>query len=158
MDTMGIPGIYFHSLVGSRGWLEGVTQTGHSRAINREKLDYARLVRDLTDPDSLRHQVFRRYLQLLKARRTSPAFAPMGLQKVLDCGKAVFGVVRHARMNGESVYCLHNVSPERQIVTLPKRIGRAEELLTGDFLSDVSMIELAPYEVCWLRPVGHLHD
>ncbi len=157
LAMMGVPGIYFHSLVGSRGWPEGVQRTGHNRAINREKLDYTRLVRDLADPGSLRYQIFRRYLRLLKARRTSPAFAPTGLQKVLDCGKAVFGLARRARMDGETVYCLHNVSPERQTVILPKHIDRAENLLTDDFLSDVSMIELAPYEVCWLRPVGHLH-
>ncbi len=35
----GLPGLYFHSLVGSRGWQEGVNQTGRKRSINREKLD-----------------------------------------------------------------------------------------------------------------------
>ena len=36
---MGMPGIYIHSLLGSRNWNDGVRQTGHLRSINREKLD-----------------------------------------------------------------------------------------------------------------------
>jgi sucrose phosphorylase len=36
LSLSGLPGIYFHSMFGSRGWLEGVKQTGHNRTINRE--------------------------------------------------------------------------------------------------------------------------
>ena len=34
----GVPGIYFHSLFGSRNYIEGVRETGRFRSINREKL------------------------------------------------------------------------------------------------------------------------
>jgi len=43
LSLVGVPGIYFHSLFGSRGWLEGVRQTGHNRTINREKLQFDKL-------------------------------------------------------------------------------------------------------------------
>ena len=46
---MGVPAIYFHSLFGSQGWLEGVKQTGKSRSINREKLQRDELERELGD-------------------------------------------------------------------------------------------------------------
>ena len=35
---MGMPGIYIHSLLGSRSWQAGVEQTGRLRSINRENL------------------------------------------------------------------------------------------------------------------------
>ena len=64
----GVPGIYFHSLFGSRGWPEGVAQTGHNRTINRQKLARADLDAELADPGSRRAQVFGRYRGLLRAR------------------------------------------------------------------------------------------
>jgi sucrose phosphorylase len=36
LSLIGVPGIYFHSLFGSRGWMEGVKISGHNRTINRE--------------------------------------------------------------------------------------------------------------------------
>ena len=43
LSLLGVPGIYFHSLFGSRGWIEGVKQTGRNRTINREKLQFDKL-------------------------------------------------------------------------------------------------------------------
>ena len=37
LSLPGVPGIYVHSLLGSRNWPEGVAQTGHNRTINRRK-------------------------------------------------------------------------------------------------------------------------
>ena len=39
LALVGVPGIYFHSLFGSRGWREGVDLTGRNRTINRQKFD-----------------------------------------------------------------------------------------------------------------------
>ncbi len=61
LAMIGVPGIYFHSLFGSRGWPEGVAQTGRNRTINRQKLALPALEAELADPRSLRAQVFRRY-------------------------------------------------------------------------------------------------
>jgi sucrose phosphorylase len=97
LALVGVPGIYFHSLFGSRGWPEGVRLTGYNRAINRQKLDRATLEAELADPHSPRSQVFRRTLRLLEARRGSPAFHPMGVQRVLNCGESAFGIARHSR-------------------------------------------------------------
>src|SRR5215213_3063097 len=81
---LGVPGVYFHSLFGSRGWREGVDLSGRNRSINRQKFDFASFERELTDESSLRCQVFRRYAQLLRARSSSAAFHPHGTQEVLD--------------------------------------------------------------------------
>ena len=39
LSLAGVPGIYVHSLFGSRNWHEGVAQTGRNRTINRRKFE-----------------------------------------------------------------------------------------------------------------------
>ena len=92
----GVPGVYFHSLFGSRGWPEGVAEIGRNRTINREKLQRVRLERELADEKSLRHRVFNGYANLLRQRTTNPAFHPNGEQEIIHCHEAVFAVWRRA--------------------------------------------------------------
>ena len=54
----GLPGIYFHSLFGSRNDLDGAKRTGRARSINRQKLSLSELRAELEDTHSERHQVF----------------------------------------------------------------------------------------------------
>ena len=106
----GMPGIYFHSLFGSRGWPEGVVLTGRNRSVNREKLDRTTLQAQLEDANSLRTQIFEQLSHLIRARANQPAFAPHAKQQVLESGSGVFGLLR---TEGEqSVICLHNVGAE----------------------------------------------
>jgi hypothetical protein len=79
----GVPGLYFHSLFGSRGWPEGVNLTGQNRSINRQKFDRAEMERELGDPQSRRARVFARLKRLLEVRAASAAFAPHSPQDVL---------------------------------------------------------------------------
>jgi sucrose phosphorylase len=64
----GVPGIYVHSLLGSRSWRKGVAQMGRNRTINRQKFELDTLERELADPSSLRSLVFGTYGDLLRAR------------------------------------------------------------------------------------------
>lgn len=153
----GVPGIYFHSLFGSRGWPEGVRLTGRPRTINRQKLTLAELERSLADPTSLRHRVFARYRALLAARATCAAFHPLGAQRVLSLGDTVFALLRTAPDGGESALCLHSVSGQPLQVALDRRalgLGAcATDLLTGRraAVGERAIATLAPYEVRWLR-------
>jgi hypothetical protein len=153
-----VPGIYFHSLFGSRGWPEGVAQTGRNRTINREKLDADTLARELANPQHRRHAVFNRLAQLLRARAASPAFDPLGQQRVLDVGPAVFAVLRQA--GGHWAVCLHNVAATPQPVTLaladwgvPER-PEPIDLIDGRPLlghnTGTLRLTLAPFQVLWL--------
>jgi glycosidase len=159
LSLAGVPGIYVHSLLGSRSWREGVAQTGRNRTINRQKLDRASLERELADPTSLRHRVFTSYAALLRARATEPAFHPFGEQRVLALDRGVFAVLRIAPEGGRRVLCLNNVSAsERRVsvaaVDLEAGGGPWFDLLTGKTYSlerDVLSVELPPYAVCWLR-------
>ena len=110
----GLPGIYFHSLFGSRGWHEGPALTGRNRTINRQKLERAELEAALADPGSLRAQVFGRYRQLLIHRAASAAFDPHGGQSIEDFGRGIFAVRRNSPDGSSQVLCLQNVTAQTQ--------------------------------------------
>jgi len=160
LALQGVPGIYVHSLFGSRSWRKGVEQTGRYRTINREKFDRVELESALEETDSLRHRVFSAYRQLLKARCAHPAFHPNGSQDILDLGAVLFALARSAPEGRETLLCLHEVSGDEQRV----RIGRGElpwkdvttlrDVLSGAaFRMDEGALalELAPYQVLWLE-------
>jgi glycosidase len=155
----GVPGIYVHSLLGSRSWQEGVELTGHNRTINRQKLDQDALERDLYDPNSLRSQVLAAYHRLLRARASDPAFHPYGVQKVLFLHDAVVTIVRVAPNADSQVLCLHNVSNRSLAIEFdPAQVGLTAgtgvDLLTGESYSIAepgASIPLAPYAVRWVR-------
>ncbi|HEX9617123.1 MAG TPA: sugar phosphorylase [Anaerolineales bacterium] len=158
LAIVGMPGIYFHSLFGSRGWPEGVRETGRSRTINRQKLELAGLERALADPSSLRHHMFKRYSRLLRARAASPAFHPFGEQRILDLGKAVFSVVRRSPDGSRVALCLHNVSGKEQHVA-PDWQGifgavspPLKDLISGQGVQPGTRgeIPMHPYQVIWL--------
>ena len=148
LSLLGMPGIYFHSLFGSRGWMEGVKQTGRNRTTNREKCDLGTLHNELADKNSLRSKVFARYRQLLSARRNSPAFHPHGTQKIFDFHPSVFAVERISPDGTARVLCLHNVSVEQ--ITFSTSYKSVTDLITGQSIR-VSNITLQPYQVLWMK-------
>jgi sucrose phosphorylase len=135
LSLIGVPGIYFHSLFGSRGWIEGVKHTGRSRAVNREKLQYDELQKELADGNSLRSKVFAGFSQLLKTRSASPAFHPHGTQIIHDLHPSVFAVERISPDGLSQMLCLHNVS-----------------LKTFSFSANGITIALEPFQVKWIQP------
>lgn len=149
LSLVGVPGIYFHSLFGSRGWPEGVKQTGRNRTINRRKCQLDQLQVELADQSSLRSQVFTRYCQLLKARSGTSAFHPHGVQQILDIHPAIFAIERISPDGNSRVLCLHNVS-DRQI-TFATKYSSALDLISGQYLT-ISEISLEPYQILWTKP------
>ena len=147
LSLVGVPGIYFHSLFGSRGWSEGVKETGRNRTINRQKCDRAKLEEEINNPVSLRSRVFKRYTQLLKLRAASAAFHPHGSQQILDCGDSSFAILRISPDGSERVLCLHNVSPQTNTVTLNLEI--AHDLINDSKFNN--HFTLSPYQIVWLK-------
>jgi len=147
LSLIGVPGIYFHSLFGSRGWVEGVKQTGYKRTINRQKCQLDILQYELADENSLRSKVFRRYRELLLARSRLSAFQPHGEQKILDVHPSVFAVERISTDGESHVLCWHNVGIKS--VTFSTNYQSATDLFTGQTLQ-VSNIILKPYQVLWV--------
>lgn len=156
LAILGVPGIYFHSLFGSRGWLEGVQRTGHNRTINRQKLTRLALETELNDPGSIRNQVFSRYCHLLRVRAAAPAFDPYGSMQVVDAGERVFAVLRCAPQ-AKAVLCLQNVtagvqSVDSKIFSQPVRLNHPLDLVSGQRVNPVALA-LAPYQTMWLTEI-----
>jgi len=160
----GVPGIYVHSLFGSRSYHAGVKQTGHYRSINRGKFRRSDLERELADRASLRHRVFYPYLHLVHTRTAHRAFHPNGPQRVLYVHPALFVLLRTAPNGSASLLCIHNVSNAEQpfqasLDPLPFPCsGQVRDLITGTtFPVDASgnlTLHLAPYQVLWLTGEG----
>jgi len=118
LSLAGVPGIYVHSLFGSRNWRDGVNQTGRARTINRQKFQRTLLETELANPGSLNHRIFCSYCALLRIRRSHPAFHPNATQRILSLSDAVFGLVRTVPGGGETVVTLVNVTDRPQSVVL----------------------------------------
>lgn len=147
LSLIGMPGIYFHSLFGSRGWMEGVKQSGRNRTINREKLQFEKLQNELADSNSLRARVFSRYRKLLSARSSSSAFHPHGTQTILDVHPSVFAIERASPDSTAHVLCLHNVSAKK--ISFKTNYKSAHDLLTGQTIQ-ISNTTLEPYQILWM--------
>ncbi len=107
----GVPGIYIHSLLGSRNYHKGVEETGIKRVINREKLSLDSLEASLRDKQSLRYQVLEQFLRLLDARKQVRSFHPAGTRRVLKLDRRLVAVER--RFKREKVLAIINVSDEQ---------------------------------------------
>ncbi|MCJ7513494.1 MAG: sugar phosphorylase, partial [Anaerolineales bacterium] len=147
----GVPGIYFHSLFGSRGWPEGFRGSGMKRTINRQKLRRADLEAELAQDGTLRRQVLDRFLRLLRVRAACKGFHPHGSQEVAPAGEAVLALWRASPLGEEPVLCLHNLRSQAQTVVGVARGRAMHDLLSGEHMEDPRRIPLAPYQVRWLR-------
>jgi len=148
LSLIGVPGIYFHSLFGSRGWIEGVKQTGRNRTINREKLQFDELQNQLVNENSLRSKVFTRCSRLLKGRRSSSAFHPHGTQIILDVHPSVFAIERISSDGTAHALCLHNVS--QQQISFSANYESAIDLFTSRQIQALT-VTLEPYQIMWLK-------
>ncbi len=149
LSLAGVPGIYVHSLFGTRNWREGVARTGRARTINRQKFQRATLESELADAGSRKRRVLDGYRSLLRARRSHPAFHPNAAQQVLSLADAVFGVLRTAA-DGRQVVALVNVTGNPQPVALDwlAKSARQRDLITGREVE--TTLRLEPYEYAWL--------
>jgi sucrose phosphorylase len=143
----GVPGIYFHSLVGSRNYYKGVSESGINRRINREKLSMKDLVKDLIDSESLRHKVFSSYKQLLKVRTKEKAFHPFGYAEYLAVDNDKIFIIKRVCKN-ETIYTIYNFSNSKiQINALAPCIYN---LLDGVELTEKYWI-IEPYNFYWFK-------
>ena len=145
----GLPGIYFHSLFGSRGDRKAAEESGIPRRINRKKLDVAELEAALDDPGSIRARVFAGIRRMIEARASHPAFSPYAEQHIPEAPPGLFVTIRSAE--GREALCLTNVTPARLSCTLPPHDDATWEPLTTLPQANYSgqAIQLPPHGVAW---------
>jgi sucrose phosphorylase len=112
LSLRGIPGIYFHSLFGSRSWKAGAELTHQNRQINRQKFKRAELERQLDQGDTFRRTIMTRFIELLERRSASSAFHPQGSQSILDMGSHIFAVSRKSPDGRSGILCLQNITSQ----------------------------------------------
>jgi len=156
----GVPGIYFHSLFGSRNWIMGVEETGRFRTINREKLSKIFLDADLSDSNSLRFFVYQGFCEMLKVRNSNPVFHPLGGQRILSINNSTFALIRTSCDESTHTLCLVNITNESQnfkvdLSDLPEiKPGKLFDTLNNQVFTSYGPhldISLAPYQVRWIE-------
>jgi len=158
LSLAGVPGIYVHSLFGSRNCHECFAETGRARSLNRKKFDRSGLEEAIADPAGRPGRIFNELRRLLRVRREEQAFHPEGEQKVLDIGEGLFALLRTPPEGGRPVLCLQNVTVSPMHVTigaghLPGLDGSCRDLLTNEEYRTergVAEVVLNPYGTCWL--------
>ncbi|EZP75235.1 sucrose phosphorylase-like protein [Parageobacillus genomosp. 1] len=145
LSVIGVPAIYYHSLLGSRNDYKGLEESGINRRINREKLEYNRIVYELEN-NSRRKAIFNGLKRMIDVRRKQSAFSPYAPQKILELGDHVFALKRENGHTGESVYLVVNVTPNEVRVDLGVS---GEDLLTGKKVN--GSFTLSPYQFVWIK-------
>jgi len=152
LALQGVPGIYFHSLVGTLNDTAGMESTGRARSINRRKFERSELEAILDDNDSVSSFVYQGYCHLLDVRTKQSAFHPDADQKVLSQNNHSVVAFRREALDGrQTIWCLTNVSGTEQTVTADDIPNSISDLLTGDDLTHNGTIELAGWPSGWWR-------
>jgi len=159
LSLVGVPGIYIHSLFGSRNCHSCFEKTGRARSINREKFQLSTLKEKLSDPQSTPAQVFSGYKRMLRARREHPAFHPHGSQQVFGFNSETFAVLRTPLDGDGEILCLVNVTPNpvtTDITQITPVLGHQQrwiDLITGKVFEtpgEQSQISMEGYQYLWL--------
>lgn len=152
----GVPGVYFHSLVGSRNYHDGVKHSGVNRTINREKYNIDWLEKELEAEGKLPKKMLETYKKLIAIRINEAAFNPFGKFEFLDLGDALFAVDQQCVDGKQRVVAIHNFSYQEVECVLPENIKLPlVNILDLEVSKETkyvsSSIKLAPYEMLWLK-------
>jgi len=153
LSLRGIPGIYFHSLIGTPNDTDGVKRTGANRSINRRKFDLEELNDLLSSSDSKQRIVFEGYCRLLHIRCQQKAFHPDGDQEMVPTkNPATIGFLRTSPCGEESILVIANMGREPVSVAIPQIAGKwpSSDLLTGNVVQNEQYI-LDAFDIAWLK-------
>jgi sucrose phosphorylase len=151
----GIPGIYIHSLLGTRNDYGRVEHSGHYRAINRRQWNFYELNAELMDLENHHARVFTHLKTLLAIRRRQSAFHPNAPQYTMHLGSAVFGFRRESMDQQQNVFCLSNITDAAQSIPLSD-INLIDTQDWQDLLSAQKYdpregeLTLQPYQTVWI--------
>jgi sucrose phosphorylase len=151
MAMPGVPGIYFHSLFGSRNYLEGVKMTGINRSINREKFNVNWLDAQLQQEGSLERKVYMAYKRLLSIRINETAFDPFGPFLFLEPHPGLFCIHRESQHLDSHIFAVHNFRSEDVTFSLPDYIiVPATECIANAPVTS-SKVTIEKFGVMWIK-------
>lgn len=145
LSLQGLPGIYIHSLLGSRNDYYGKSISGIPRRINRERLETNK-IKEALETNTNRSRIFHELIRRLKIRSRHSAFSPESSQQVLSLDDRVFALIRTDEEKGEKVTVLINVSGEQVELSQAGCVGT--DLLSG--VKTEKNVLLKPYECKWI--------
>ena len=155
LALQGVPGIYVHSLLGSRGWPEGAERSGQKRTINRQKFAVGRCwpCGELRDPHSRRGRIYRRMSRLLRARAGCPAFDPFGVAaRDRGCTRARWSLLRESGGGAGAVPVSTCAMRYSACASMICRAAGATSSMAVRRLQ-LGEIALAPDQVLWMERV-----
>ena len=156
----GVPGIYLHSLVGTRNDIEAVLKTNSKRDINRTVIDTAAISLARQDPLSKISRIEREFGRLIAIRTKQRAFHPNGDQKILMISPEIFTVLRQSPEGDQNILTLTNVSDRVCHIKVPLHELGVDDTHWYDLVSEMEWmadnqrlnITLQPYDIIWLTP------
>ena len=145
LTCVGVPAIYYHSLLGSRNDYKGLEESGINRRINREKLEFNRLVKELNE-DKRRSKIFNGLKNLINLRKNESAFSPYANQETLELGNDIFALVRENKSTSEKITFILNVTAKD--ITVNGEFNGVD-IITGKKITNT--IELPKYGFVWIK-------
>ncbi|UCF81896.1 MAG: sugar phosphorylase [Desulfobacteraceae bacterium] len=157
----GVPGIYLHSLIGTKNDIEAVLRTSSKRDINRTVISYKAINKALEDPLSKISRINRELGRLITIRTKQRAFHPNGEQHILMLSPIVFTVLRISPGRNQRILALTNVT--NKVCHLKVHLSElgTDETHWYDLVSGVEWmaenqelyLTMQPYDVIWLEPL-----
>ena len=156
---IGVPGIYFHGLLGSKNDGELVIKEKETRSINRKNINKAELIHSLENPESTTSVVTGMMLELIRKRINEKSFHPNAVQKIIKLSNEIFALQRIAVDKKSSVLSIVNITPNTISLQLCKEhltfyAQTGFDLIEGisySFNDDKINLSLNPYQVLWLK-------
>lgn len=157
----GVPGIYLHSLIGTKNDIEAVLRTNSKRDINRTVISYKAINKALEDPLSKISRINRELGRLITIRTTQRAFHPNGEQRILMLSPDVFTVLRISPEKNKRILALTNVTNKVCHLEVSLSELGTDETCWYDLVSDMEWmaenkklyVNMQPYDVIWLEPL-----
>ncbi len=120
--VMGVPGIYFHGLLGSKNDADAVLEEGHTRSINRKTIRKKELLAEMDNKNSNIYQVASGLIRLIHYRIREKCFHPDAPQTILSLSDKVFSVLRTSADGQEIIMAIINITNDPESLSIDLRI------------------------------------
>ncbi len=141
LSMVGVPAIYYNSLIGSTNYYEGVETSGINRRINRQKFPEEQINQEIIS-NPRRNKIVNKMNEIIKVRASEPLFDPYNEQEVLNVSSDVFVIKR--KKNNDEITCIINVT--NKPLELSIDIKGTNILNNKDFSGKIK-----PYEILWIK-------